>query len=79
MEVNAIGLDLQLLKGEWDLGWLAEFLPGQLSVSHAVPKAVSCACIGGRWMVEMGDLGGLIQPWGFYDSVLLRASTPVRS
>lgn len=32
LEVNAIGLDLQLLKGEWELGWLAEFLPGQLLV-----------------------------------------------
>ena len=65
MEINAIGLDLQLLKGEWELGWLAEFLPGQLLVSHAIPKVfkVSCACIGGRWMVGLDDLGGLFLPW----------------
>ena len=27
------------------------------------------ANIGGRWMVGLDDLGGLFQPWRFYDSM----------
>lgn len=31
--------------------------------------------IGGRWMVGLVDLGGLFQPWCFYDSMILFKST----
>ena len=26
--------------------------------------------LGGRWMVELDELGDLFQPWCFYDSVI---------
>jgi len=26
--------------------------------------------IGSRWMVGLDDLGGLFQPWQFYDSII---------
>jgi len=29
---------------------------------------VGCRAIGGRWTVGVDDLGGLFQPWWFYDS-----------
>lgn len=47
-EVHGVGLDLWLLKGELNLGWLVEFLLGSAldaSLYHAIPGVASLVCL----------------------------------